>query len=65
MKNELRGIALLLFSAVLAICGNRMDEVLALISLPVGVLGVTVAFWEPIAALWQKITADTKEKDNS
>ena len=64
MKNELRGIALLLLALTLAVCGIRMDEVLTVISLPVGILGVTVAFWDGICLLWRKVTIEDG-KDNS
>lgn len=66
MKNELRGIALLLLALTLAVCGIRMDEVLTVISLPVGILGVTVAFWDSITALWHRLTAEptgTEDKE--
>ena len=66
MKYSLRGIALLLFALILAVIGQTADEILHLISLIVGVFGLVVAFWDVIAALWRKVTAEEgKEQDNS
>ena len=66
MRNELRGIALLLLALTLAVCGIRMDEVLTVISLAIGLVGIAVTFWDNIAALWHKLTAEptgTEDKE--
>ena len=64
MKNQLRGIALLLFALVLAVIGQRADEILNVISLITAVLGLAVTFWDGLAALWSKLTAEpADEKD--
>ncbi len=66
MKNELRGIALLLLALTLAVCGIRMDEVLTVISLAIGLVGIAVTFWDSITALWHRLTAEptgTEDKE--
>lgn len=62
MKNTLRGIALLLFALVLAVIGQTSDEILNVISLTFAVLGLALAFWDGLAALWRKLTAEPGDK---
>ena len=66
MKNTLRGLALLVFALVLAVIGQTSDEILNGISLTFAILGLALAFWDGLAALWRKLTAepaDKKEKE--
>lgn len=57
---------MLLFALVLAVIGQNSDEILNVIGLITAVLGLALAFWDGIAALWRRLTIDGEnEKDNS
>jgi hypothetical protein len=53
---------MLLFALVLAVIGQNSDEVLNVISLITADLGLALAFWDGIAALWRKLTAEPADK---
>ena len=66
MRNELRGIALLLLALVCAVIGQTADEILCVISLAIGLVGIAVTFWDSITALWHRLTAEptgTEDKE--